>query len=379
MNHHKVITRVAAASAAHTQSEADRAIASLLLLVMKKRLVIRRGDNCYPRFPFFSSFSASLELKNKIVQKQAMGSCCCCCFKRKRKMSDPVAALSKRPLIEVHITEPLIPSHSLAQIHRCYHHSPDDTCKKPQATVILSNWFSNLNNVFIALHDFMPQEEGDLRLVRGEVVEVVDSSSNWWIVRKSNGQDEGVVPSNYLGHVFLRTWFYGKITRDESESTLKSRKRGEENFLIRESETRSNYLTLSIKLNEDESVPYNSAQSNSVTSGSEPSDGEKEVSVNGQSEPNQIDEPDDQVTVSLINKDYPKNNDGHNEEERRKSATSGARMCSVIKHYLIHCTVNGIFYIHPEVSFNSLDDLVIYYSKQKHCLCCKLIVSDQIN
>lgn len=284
-----------------------------------------------------------------------MGSCCCCCIKRKRKMTDPVPALAKRPLIEVLVKEPLIPTHSLGQIHRCYHHTPNDNCKKAGSpTVILSNWFKNLNNLYIALYDFIPMEIGDLRLIRGDIVELIDSSGEWWLVKKVN-QEEGHVPSNYLGHLFLRSWYYGKITRAESESILMGRSNGnEDNFLIRESETRNNYLTLSIKFQDDPNQPN---EPDSV----DPTDSVQESAIESAEE--------EQVKESLMN--------GHKVNcSQSIEVMDGSHESQevTIKHYLIHCTVDGIYYIHPEVSFNSLDDLVIFYSNQKHCLCCKLIL-----
>lgn len=274
-------------------------------------------------------------------------------------MSDPVAALTKRPLIEVHISEPLIPSHSLAQIHRCYHHSPDDVCQKPPPAVMLSNWFKNVDNLYIALHDFVPMEDGDLKLVRGDIVELVDSSSDWWIVRRCS-LEEGVVPSNYLGHVFIRSWFYGKITRAESESILKARLEVEENFLVRESETRNNYLTLSVRF-----VDVPSQSFNLTTSFEDSQTTSTEATIDEQNEVNQ----------SFINEASGHSDVVGCDVEEQKPEENSTWSTITVKHYLIHCTVNGIYYIHPEVSFNTLDDLVSFYSKQKHCLCCKLQLS----
>ena len=315
-------------------------------------------------------------------------------MKRSRKVSDPTTALAKRPLIEVVPNmEPLIPTHSLAQIHRCYHHGSKDECLKPSPSTILSTWFSNLNNVYIALHDFSPQEDGDLKLIKGDLVELINDSSNWWIVKKCN-QEIGAVPSNYLGHVFLRSWFYGKMTRNESESLLKVRSLKEENFLIRESETRNNYLTLSLRVNHDQGEQLRQLeqlrhQSNQLE---DESNRLEDESNRLEDESNQLEETvneEDQVNKSLLNEV-----DGHNNEnvelisgqlinedapliEDATITNDDTSLISspnepIIKHYLIHCTVNGIFYIHPEVSFNSLDDLVIFYANQKHCLRCKL-------
>lgn len=287
-------------------------------------------------------------------------------------MSDPRRALAKRPLIEVVPNmEPLIPANSLAQIHRCYHHGSKDECLKPSPSTILSTWFSNLNNVYIALHDFSPQEDGDLKLIKGDLVELINDSSNWWIVKKCN-QEIGVVPSNYLGHVFLRSWFYGKMTRNESESLLKGRSLKEGNFLIRESETRDNYLTLSLRVNHhqgERQLNQSRHQSNQL---------EDELN-HLEDESSQLEETvdeEDQVNESLLNEV-----DDHSHENVElisgQLVNDDTSLISspnepIIKHYLIHCTINGIFYIHPEVSFNSLDDLVIFYANQKQCLRCRL-------
>lgn len=65
--------------------------------------------------------------------------------------------------------------------------------------------------------DYQARKQEHVNLVKHEIVTVLDDSSKWWLVRKSNG-DEGKAPSNYLELISSLAefdWFHADI-RDRS-------------------------------------------------------------------------------------------------------------------------------------------------------------------
>ncbi|KAG5853488.1 hypothetical protein ANANG_G00073980 [Anguilla anguilla] len=79
--------------------------------------------------------------------------------------------------------------------------------------------------VVVALHDFIPQGDLDLRLHKDQEYIVTDTSdSNWWTVQDSNG-NTGFVPCSYLAEKSPNNlerfeWFNKDMTRAQSEQRL---------------------------------------------------------------------------------------------------------------------------------------------------------------
>jgi hypothetical protein len=50
-----------------------------------------------------------------------------------------------------------------------------------------------------ALHDFEPQEDGELRFRRGDIIEVMDTSDpNWWKGMNKSTRETGLFPVPYV-------------------------------------------------------------------------------------------------------------------------------------------------------------------------------------
>ncbi|XP_035266193.1 tyrosine-protein kinase ITK/TSK isoform X1 [Anguilla anguilla] len=79
--------------------------------------------------------------------------------------------------------------------------------------------------VVVALHDFIPQGDLDLRLHKDQEYIVTDTSdSNWWTVQDGNG-NTGFVPCSYLAEKSPNNlerfeWFNKDMTRAQSEQRL---------------------------------------------------------------------------------------------------------------------------------------------------------------
>lgn len=112
---------------------------------------------------------------------------------------------------------------------------------------------SNMNQyqIFIALYDYEARTEEDLRFKKGEHLEILDNKSgDWWYARSKKTRLKGYIPSNYvakLKSIEAEPWYFGKIKRIEAERILLSQDNEHGSFLIRDSESRRNDFSLSVR------------------------------------------------------------------------------------------------------------------------------------
>jgi len=136
-----------------------------------------------------------------------------------------------------------------------------------------SNGFSNTQNVLevvTTLYDFDAQNPEELSFRRGERLEVVEHPAHdpeWWKAKNASGQI-GLVPTNYIkvmdgtssqtvassdlsgltGPYANKEWYFGLISRQQSEQLLNQRGR-EGDFLVRDSESNVGDYSISMKGN----------------------------------------------------------------------------------------------------------------------------------
>lgn len=105
--------------------------------------------------------------------------------------------------------------------------------------------------VFIALYDYETRTKEDLRFKKGEHLEILDNKQgDWWFARSKKTRMEGYIPSNYvakLKSIEAEPWFFGKIKRVEAERKLLSAENEHGSYLIRDSESRRDDYSLSVR------------------------------------------------------------------------------------------------------------------------------------
>lgn len=105
--------------------------------------------------------------------------------------------------------------------------------------------------IFIALYDYDTRTEEDLRFKKGEHLEILDNKQgDWWFARSLKTRQKGYIPSNYvakLKSIEAEPWYYGKIKRIEAERKLLSSENEHGSYLIRDSESRRNDYSLSVR------------------------------------------------------------------------------------------------------------------------------------
>lgn len=119
------------------------------------------------------------------------------------------------------------------------------------------------DRLFIGLYDYAARTDADLSFKRGDKLEIIDrTAGGWWMAKHLNPQavlqrgetrDRGYVPSNYIAKfrsLESFVWYFGQIRRVEAERTLLNVMNEHGSFLIRDSETRSQEFSLSIRDND---------------------------------------------------------------------------------------------------------------------------------
>nr|CAB3245995.1 tyrosine-protein kinase Fgr-like [Phallusia mammillata] len=113
---------------------------------------------------------------------------------------------------------------------------------------------------YVALYDYDARTADDLSFKKGEQLFILNSTEgDWWEARSLATQKTGYIPSNYVApanSVQCEEWFFGKISRKDSERLLVNQENQRGTFLIRESETAQGTFSLSI-LDEDMSKGLN--------------------------------------------------------------------------------------------------------------------------
>ncbi|KAK7480860.1 hypothetical protein BaRGS_00027861, partial [Batillaria attramentaria] len=99
-----------------------------------------------------------------------------------------------------------------------------------------------------ALYDCESVEKDELSFKKDDLMELLNDKGDWWKARHVDGR-EGYVPYNFVAldnTMKSMDWFFGTISRPESEQALKADTAGAGSFLVRES-LRGNGLVLSVR------------------------------------------------------------------------------------------------------------------------------------
>jgi len=103
---------------------------------------------------------------------------------------------------------------------------------------------------YVALYDYDARTADDLSFKKGEQLFILNSTEgDWWEARSLASQKTGYIPSNYVAptdSVQCEDWFFGKISRKDSERLLLNQQNCRGTFLIRESETAQGSFSMSI-------------------------------------------------------------------------------------------------------------------------------------
>ncbi|KAK7464024.1 hypothetical protein BaRGS_00037988 [Batillaria attramentaria] len=107
---------------------------------------------------------------------------------------------------------------------------------------------NNQKQLYIAIYDYDPVEDGDLELCKGDEYEILDNSrEHWWRAKNRDGKT-GYIPSNYVKKKFdleIYDWYYKELSRAQAESILKET--GHEGcFLVRDSVSTPGLYSLSL-------------------------------------------------------------------------------------------------------------------------------------
>ncbi|KAL0133184.1 hypothetical protein PUN28_000740 [Cardiocondyla obscurior] len=105
--------------------------------------------------------------------------------------------------------------------------------------------------IFVALYDYDARTDEDLSFKKGEHLEIInDTQGDWWLAKSKRTRQEGYIPSNYvakLKSIEAEPWYFRKIKRIEAEKKLLLPENDHGAFLIRDSESRHNDYSLSVR------------------------------------------------------------------------------------------------------------------------------------
>ncbi|XP_016354212.1 proto-oncogene tyrosine-protein kinase Src-like [Sinocyclocheilus anshuiensis] len=109
---------------------------------------------------------------------------------------------------------------------------------------------------FVALYDYESRTASDLSFRKGERLQIVNNTrklnpreGDWWLARSLTTGESGYIPSKYVApsdSIQAEEWYFGKITRRDSERLLLSLENRRGTFLVRESETTKGAYCLSV-------------------------------------------------------------------------------------------------------------------------------------
>ncbi|XP_026864102.2 proto-oncogene tyrosine-protein kinase Src isoform X1 [Electrophorus electricus] len=109
---------------------------------------------------------------------------------------------------------------------------------------------------FVALYDYESRTATDLSFRKGERLQIVNNTrklncreGDWWLARSLTTGQSGYIPSNYVApsdSIQAEEWYFGKITRRDSERLLLNLENRRGTFLVRESETTKGAYCLSV-------------------------------------------------------------------------------------------------------------------------------------
>lgn len=167
-----------------------------------------------------------------------------------------------RPTDKPSITNPInndtgLPSTSNVTLQTIQHDHPLPNIPRggpippiPDPSENLATSSSN-NKIFVALYDYDARTDEDLSFRKGEHLEILnDTQGDWWLAKSKATKQEGYIPSNYvakLKSIEAEPWYFGKIKRIEAEKKLLLPENDHGAFLIRDSESRKNDYSLSVR------------------------------------------------------------------------------------------------------------------------------------
>lgn len=103
---------------------------------------------------------------------------------------------------------------------------------------------------FVALYDYESRTASDLTFRKGDRLQIVNNTEgDWWLARSLTTGESGYIPSNYVApsdSIQAEEWYFGKITRRDSERLLLNLQNRRGTFLVRESETTKGAYCLSV-------------------------------------------------------------------------------------------------------------------------------------
>ncbi|TRY95675.1 hypothetical protein DNTS_026203 [Danionella cerebrum] len=100
---------------------------------------------------------------------------------------------------------------------------------------------------FVALYDYESRTASDLSFRKGERLQIVNNTEgDWWLARSLTTGESGYIPSNYVApsdSIQAEEWYFGKITRRDSERMLLNLENRRGTFLIRKLDSGGFYIT----------------------------------------------------------------------------------------------------------------------------------------
>ncbi|KAI0983979.1 hypothetical protein GJ496_011573, partial [Pomphorhynchus laevis] len=113
---------------------------------------------------------------------------------------------------------------------------------------------SVVGQLFVALYDYDARTSEDLTITKGEILEIVDDSEGaWWLARSKSTGLQGYIPSNFIAELQSlqsEPWYFPSVRRMDAEKLLLHSINDHGSFLIRDSESRKNDFSLSIRDND---------------------------------------------------------------------------------------------------------------------------------
>lgn len=120
-----------------------------------------------------------------------------------------------------------------------------DTGRKPSAHT------RSGSNLYIALFDYEARTDEDLSFKKNDILEILnDMQGDWWYARSLQSGKTGYIPSNYVAKeksIDAQPWYFGKLRRVDAEKLLLMSLNEHGCFLVRDSESRHNEFSLSVR------------------------------------------------------------------------------------------------------------------------------------
>uniref|UniRef100_A0A8C3NFH6 Tyrosine-protein kinase n=1 Tax=Geospiza parvula TaxID=87175 RepID=A0A8C3NFH6_GEOPR len=106
------------------------------------------------------------------------------------------------------------------------------------------------DKLVVALYNYEPKHDGDLGLLKGEKLRVLEENGEWWKAQSLTTGQEGLIPHNFVALVNSlepEPWFFKNLSRKDAERQLLASGNTHGSFLIRESETSKGSYSLSVR------------------------------------------------------------------------------------------------------------------------------------